>query len=45
MIKLRDNQGNTVATIHDNSEMSFDEKRIEEEYNKAAKQLDDKKSK
>lgn len=43
MIKLRDNQGNIISTIHDNGEMTFDETRIEEEYNKAIKQQDDKK--
>lgn len=38
MIKLRDSQGNIISTIQDNGEMSFDEKRIEEEYKKAIEQ-------
>ena len=40
MIKLRDNQGNVVSTIHDNGEMTFDQERIEEEYKKALQQQD-----
>lgn len=40
MIKLRDNQGNVISTIKDNGEMDFDNKRIEEEYNKATKEQD-----
>lgn len=42
MIKLRDNQGNVVSTIKDDGEMEFDNKRVEEEFNKACVKQSDK---